>query len=678
MSNPVHSEKHVALDKGIVVSEVDGETIRVYGHGQLHFEEDWFRRSHLSTVKHGLKQAVAQTLSSISFHIESSDVVLSLFEGYDYERTRKFVKETVKATRKRLEKIRQLLAEGQVPEETMDEAADYLIQSVFLPSISVSQDGRAGEGEDLDKIDRIVAFDDELDKQDEEMASIQNWETLPSSSSSSHSHSHRPGLRSGSTPQHSKSGRSHSRLKRPKTSSIDVRLGGLELRYKGYGNESLVPMTVSIDIQALDIIDNIRTSTWNKFLTELRPRDGGVLRPTGSSMVRIRYNSVRDSAWVGGDAGEEANLKARVAPLRLHIDQDALDFIKAFLAFKMDSVTAPSHTPSTTVPTTTTLSRSRGFIQRVEILPIKIKLDYKPKRVDYYQLRKGRTIELMNFFSFEASEMMLRHVIITGISSWTKVGELLEDIWTPDVKANQLVDFLSGINPVRSVVNVGSGVADLILLPLNEYNRGRKKTSQDGGEKENSGGPSEGGTGRVSRGIQKGTRSFAKVTALEAIKLGARLATGTQVILEHAEHVLGGRVPVPGGVGRGETFLFTESQVAEEEQEEKEDRTAVAMAMEEEEEEGDEEEQEQGRYHINRRNEVVSKFSQQPTNVREGIDAAYKSLSGNMRSAAETILAVPMEMYERSNEVKSHPYAILLDCRLAKYVLEIADIVVMI
>ena len=51
----------------------------------------------------------------------------------------------------------------------------------------------------------------------------------------------------------------------------------------------------------------------------------------------------------------------------------------------------------------------------VDIHPIRIKLDYKPKRVDYKALQSGRTIELMNFFHFEGSEMTLRHATISGV-----------------------------------------------------------------------------------------------------------------------------------------------------------------------------------------------------------------------------------------------------------------------
>ena len=46
-----------------------------------------------------------------------------------------------------------------------------------------------------------------------------------------------------------------------------------------------------------------------------------------------------------------------------------------------------------------------------------IKLDYKPRRVDYRALRDGRTIELMNFFHFDGAEMTLRHITLTGVGA---------------------------------------------------------------------------------------------------------------------------------------------------------------------------------------------------------------------------------------------------------------------
>lgn len=243
-------------------------------------------------------------------------------------------------------------------------------------------------------------------------------------------------------------------------------------------------------------------------------------------------------------------------------------------------------------------------------------MDYKPKRVDLAALRQGKTIELMNFFHFDGAEMTLRHVTLSGVSSIvsayvnipladvqvtgvTKLSTLLQDIWTPDVKANQLADVISGVSPIRSMVNVGSGVADLILLPIEQYRK----------------------DGRVARGVQRGTNSFVRSTAMEMMKLGARLATGTQVILEKAEGVLGGKFgqDMVGEVGSG----ARPSLSADSDDEDAEDV------------------------------DLVSRYADQPMDVRQGVQAAYRSLSKNVNEAAQTILAVPMEVYERSGDTVS-------------------------
>ena len=165
------------------------------------------------------------------------------------------------------------------------------------------------------------------------------------------------------------------------------------------------------------------------------------------------------------------------------------------------------------------------------------------------------------------------------MTGWDRLSSNLQDTWTPDVKANQIADIVSGVSPIRSLVNVGSGVADLILLPIEQYRK----------------------DGRIGRGVQKGTNSFVKSTAMEMMKLGARLATGTQVVLEKAEGALAGRVDI------GEDVLEVDE-------------------------------------------EILSRYANQPGNTRQGIQAGYTSLSRNINSAAQTILAVPMEVYERSGD----------------------------
>lgn len=176
---------------------------------------------------------------------------------------------------------------------------------------------------------------------------------------------------------------------------------------------------------------------------------------------------------------------------------------------------------------------------------------------------------------------------------------MIQDIWTPDVKANQLAEVVSGIAPLRSVVNVGSGVANLVLLPIEQYRR----------------------DGRIVRGLQKGAQAFTKQTTLEAIHAGAKLANGTQVILEQAEHVLGGK--------------FSRSVAAE-------SVVASPRSGGEEDIEGTDDEASGP--------DPRSRYATQPANLRQGVQGAYRSFGDNLKDAAQTILAVPMEVYEPTGE----------------------------
>jgi autophagy-related protein 2 len=227
----------------------------------------------------------------------------------------------------------------------------------------------------------------------------------------------------------------------------------------------------------------------------------------------------------------------------------------------------------------------------------------------------------MNFFHFDGAEMTLRHITLSGVSvnlshcemqlehvlqitGWARLFEMLNDLWTPDVKATQLVDVISGVSPIRSMVNVGSGLADLVLLPIAQYKK----------------------DGRIVRGVQKGTTAFVKSTAMEAIKLGTRLATGTQVILEQAEGVLGGQFKHPVTARALQSPTLGDSIVSVEPGGEQDEETS----------------------------DLISKYAEQPLDIQEGVQSAYRSLRKNFQSAAHTILAVPMEVYEQSGDEVSH------------------------
>lgn len=251
-----------------------------------------------------------------------------------------------------------------------------------------------------------------------------------------------------------------------------------------------------------------------------------------------------------------------------------MDFLSRFFEFKDETASSPP-SPS-----------DLPFLQRVEVNAVPVKLDFKPKRVDYAGLRSGRTTEFMNFFVLDEADMVLRHVIIYGVSGFEKLGNTLNDIWMPDVKANQLPGVLAGLAPIKSLVSVGSGFKDLVVIPMREYRK----------------------DGRIVRSIQKGALSFAKTTTNELVRLGAKLAIGTQTVLENAEGLLNPAVAVPS-------------------------QTALAVSEERWEDPSVEEEEKN----------QISLYADQPVGVVQGLRGGYSRLERDLLLARDAIVAVPGE-----------------------------------
>lgn len=223
------------------------------------------------------------------------------------------------------------------------------------------------------------------------------------------------------------------------------------------------------------------------------------------------------------------------------------------------------------------------FLQRVEVKSIRVKFDFKPRRVDYAGIRSGHTNEFMNFFTLEQADMILRHVIIYGISGFDKLGKTLNDIWMPDVKGNQLSGVLAGLAPIRSLVNVGGGFRNLVAIPIREYRK----------------------DGRVVRSLQKGAVAFAKTTTSELVKLGAKLAIGTQTVLQGAEDIL--------------TQPMTRSDL---------DHGWEDAEFEEEEK------------------PQISSYADQPVGMVQGLRGGYASLERDLLTAKDAIIAMPGEILE--------------------------------
>lgn len=490
--------------------------------------------------------------SPLKVRVRDVHVIWNLFDGYDWQHTRDAITKTVEevenqAFERRRQSGRRSLDEPDLDDE--DVIGDCLFNSIYV-SIPANHDPR----------ELVGGINLQLDETESIATTTATQATT------------------GPAAGRFRSRAKKLRLGRSRRHKITFELSGVNVDLVKFPPGSgETDVSIDVRINNLDVFDHVPTSTWKKFVTY--DQDAGE-RELGTSMVHIELLVVKPVVDL---AASEFVLRATVLPLRLHVDQDALDFIERFFQFKDESQTPTYSSPS-----------DEAFIQRAEINSIPLVLDFKPKRVDYAGLRGGRTSEFMNFITLESSRLTLRHTIVYGITGWERLGNTLNDIWTPDVKRTQLAGVLAGVGPVRHLVNVGSGLRDLIEIPIKEYKK----------------------DGRVVRSIGKGAAAFARTTGTEIVKLGAKMAVGTQYVLQGAEGMLSNT--------SGEGVAGTS------------DGATFPTGWDEEDMEPEEKKQ-------------ISLYADQPTGVVQGLRHAYSSLARDLNVARDAIIAVPAEVMESRN-----------------------------
>lgn len=217
--------------------------------------------------------------------MHDASVGIFLHEGYDWVRTRKAIEEEIKAVRKRLERIRQLLASGQKADESLDRATagSMLFNSVYI-GLDQNRDGLD------DTAALLAAIDEELEDLagETEMNTQSSWQTLPGA----------PGAAAAqpSRPDAAKRTRLHGRrLTRSKKGQIEISLSGIKSDIDIYGPEDDIASRLHATVQSMEILDHIKTSTWKKFLTEMKADSRGNMRETDADMVRVELTAVRPS-----------------------------------------------------------------------------------------------------------------------------------------------------------------------------------------------------------------------------------------------------------------------------------------------------------------------------------------------------------------------------------------------
>ncbi|CEM29359.1 unnamed protein product [Vitrella brassicaformis CCMP3155] len=283
-------------------------------------------------------------------------------------------------------------------------------------------------------------------------------------------------------------------------------------------------------------------------------------------LVVLSSHTSSDSGW----CPNEYRVDVRVMPLRVTIDQDTLEFIAAFLEHvRMPEIVEkrasagqesrpddgdeqrPSRTASEELgsgggssPTSAAAAGAGAsvlssplpvFIQHFFMDALLISVDYRSKRVSLSALRRGEWYELLNVLPLlEGLEVAFGRVTLRGISGLTHLGDQLAMHWMKDIDRSQVLRCLSGITPIRSLVNIGGGIADLFRTPIQHMLDTQQAPPQQVGPiaaTVHGEGPGM-GDARFSRNLLRGATAFLKHITVETINLTEKVVVGTQYVLE--------------------------------------------------------------------------------------------------------------------------------------------------
>ena len=355
-----------------------------------------------------------------------------------------------------------------------------------------------------------------------------------------------------------------------------------------------------LSIDKFEIIDNIASSSWNKFATH--SHRGSTSDTT--AMMNLHFIMRRPIDYL---KSIDYMIDLSISPLRLHIDQDTLDFVTRILEFKDPRFKLIDEYPE--IP----------FVNRFHLSPVHLTIDYKPKVVHYSSLRSGHSSEFMNFFVLEGSKLTLTEVTLYGLNGFESLNDRLKEIWTPDIIKRQLGGVVSGFAPMKSFFSIGSDVQTFVTVLLDDYKSGQPMTTS----------------------LRKNGNVFLKTTTGDFIKLGVKLSSGTQAILESAEAKLGGQGingrRVDSGDKKEEAMIEQLSQsVLDYSKLVQQDQLVggtnprvnqhepSALVIEPGMKPGDEV-------------KIISLYADQPLDIHQGLEEAYASLEKHLNVAYDTV-----------------------------------------
>ncbi|KAG2388932.1 hypothetical protein C9374_014332 [Naegleria lovaniensis] len=282
---------------------------------------------------------------------------------------------------------------------------------------------------------------------------------------------------------------------------------------------------LNLSITDLEIIDKLKMSNRNKMLkyweTIQNPRE------TGSGMFDLVYEVIRQQPVVTGMNETEVRIDIDILPIRLNLHQTTVEFLVDFFSkgtssdssdnTSVNSTTSSSSEVNTTVETSPRSSPT--YFQHFHVSPINLKIDYQPVRVNLDTVKESgitsyRSImQMVNLVPITGSEVCIKSIQLNGVSGIEEIISRSTNLILGSINTSDVFRMLLGIMPLKSVYSIGTGMADLIVLPVQSYQT----------------------DGQILRGLRRGVVSFVTNLSVGTVQLSANAASGVNYVVSSAD-----------------------------------------------------------------------------------------------------------------------------------------------